>query len=167
MRWKGGEQSDNVEDRRGAGGMGGGLFGGRSIGMGTLLIAVVAGLWFGTQAVRAGTLDHTMLAVLTLVPLALHEVFNDFTKAAQTWTRARVALDRVREVLSTNAVGSGDLPASDPVAVPRLAVRDLTIGWPGAAPLASVGHSYPSSTVSPACANAFCRLFQKMARLAE
>ncbi|TBT85085.1 thiol reductant ABC exporter subunit CydC [Propioniciclava sinopodophylli] len=100
-------------------------------------VAVVAGLWFGTQAVRAGTLDHTMLAVLTLVPLALHEVFNDFTKAAQTWTRARVALDRVREVLSTNAVGSGDLPASDPVAVPRLAVRDLTIGWPGAAPLAS------------------------------
>ena len=100
-------------------------------------VAVIAGLWFGTQAVRAGTLDHTMLAVLTLVPLALHEVFNDFTKAAQTWTRARVALDRVRELLAEPPLGSGDLPASDPVATPRLAVGDLTIGWPGAAPLAS------------------------------
>ena len=100
-------------------------------------VAVVAGLWFGTQAVRAGTLDHTMLAVLTLVPLALHEVFNDFTKAAQTWTRARVALERVREVLDAPAVGSGDRPASDPVPTPRLALRDLAIGWPGAAPLAS------------------------------
>ncbi|MFV0600331.1 MAG: neutral zinc metallopeptidase [Brachymonas sp.] len=52
MRWKGGEQSDNVEDRRGAGGMGGGLFGGRSIGMGTLLIAVVAGLIFGVNPLQ-------------------------------------------------------------------------------------------------------------------
>ena len=52
MRWKGGEQSDNVEDRRGAGGMGGGLFGSRSIGMGTLLIAVVAGLIFGINPLQ-------------------------------------------------------------------------------------------------------------------
>ena len=52
MRWKGGEQSDNVEDRRGAGGMGGGLFGSRSIGIGTLLIAVVAGLIFGVNPLQ-------------------------------------------------------------------------------------------------------------------
>lgn len=100
-------------------------------------LAVVTGLWFGTQAVRAGTLDHTMLAVLTLVPLALHEVFNDFTKAAQTAARARVALARVREVLDAPPVGSGDRATAERSDAPRLAVRDLAIGWPGAAPLAS------------------------------
>ncbi|MDO5533404.1 MAG: thiol reductant ABC exporter subunit CydC [Propionibacteriaceae bacterium] len=100
-------------------------------------LAVITGLWFGTQAVRAGTLDHTMLAVLTLTPLALHEVFNDFTKAAQTWTRARVALERVQEVLAEPAIGSGDKEASAPAASPHLAVAGLTIGWPGAVPLAS------------------------------
>ena len=52
MRWEGGEQSDNVEDRRGAGGLGGNLFGGRSIGIGTLLIAVVAGLIFGVNPLQ-------------------------------------------------------------------------------------------------------------------
>ena len=100
-------------------------------------LAVVTGLWFGTQAVRAGTLDHTMLAVLTLVPLALHEVFNDFTKAAQTAARARVALARVREVLDAPPVGSGDRATAERSDAPHLAVRDLAIGWPGAAPLAS------------------------------
>lgn len=108
--------------------------------------AVVACLVLGADAVRAGKLDRTMLAVLTLTPLALHEVFSDFTKAAQTWTRARIALDRVREVLDAPPVGSGDLavePAGSGVAdsvkteAARLAVRDLTIGWPGAPPLAS------------------------------
>ena len=52
MRWEGGEQSDNVEDRRGAGGLGGSLFGGRSIGIGTLLSAVVAGLIFGVNPLQ-------------------------------------------------------------------------------------------------------------------
>lgn len=99
--------------------------------------AVMTSLWFGADAVRTGTLDHTMLAVLALVPLALHEVFTDFTKAAQTWTRATVALGRVREVLSEPPVGVGELPASEPVDAPRLAVRDLAIGWPGGATLAS------------------------------
>lgn len=100
-------------------------------------LAVVTGLWFGTEAIRAGTLDHTMLAVLTLTPLALHEVFNDFTKAAQTWTRARVALACVREVLDAPPVGSGDRAAGDPATEPSLAVHDLAIGWPGAPALAS------------------------------
>ncbi|MDO5652579.1 MAG: neutral zinc metallopeptidase [Brachymonas sp.] len=52
MRWEGGEQSDNLEDRRGQGGMGGGMFGGRSIGLGTLVIAVVAGLIFGINPLQ-------------------------------------------------------------------------------------------------------------------
>jgi len=49
MRWEGDRQSDNVEDRRGDGGGGGrGFgFGGRSIGIGTLVIALVGGYFFG------------------------------------------------------------------------------------------------------------------------
>ncbi|QAZ38333.1 metalloprotease [Methylibium sp. Pch-M] len=49
MKWEGQEQSDNVEDRRGMGGGGrGGLpIGGRGIGVGTIVIALVAGWIFG------------------------------------------------------------------------------------------------------------------------
>jgi len=50
MRWEGNEQSDNVEDRRndsGGGGGGGFGFGGRSIGLGTVAVALVAGWIFG------------------------------------------------------------------------------------------------------------------------
>ena len=52
MRWEGERQSDNVEDRRaggGFGGLGGGLprVGGRGIGIGGLLIALVLGWLFG------------------------------------------------------------------------------------------------------------------------
>ncbi|MBY4598200.1 KPN_02809 family neutral zinc metallopeptidase [Ottowia caeni] len=49
MRWEGNRQSDNVEDRRAEGGGGGGGFGlgGRSIGIGTIVIALVAWGVFG------------------------------------------------------------------------------------------------------------------------
>jgi predicted metalloprotease len=50
MKWEGQDQSDNVEDRRGQGGGGGGggfPIGGRSIGVGTIAVALVAGWIFG------------------------------------------------------------------------------------------------------------------------
>lgn len=48
MRWQGNRQSDNVEDRRGDGPVTGGRrAGGRSIGLGGLVIALVAGWLFG------------------------------------------------------------------------------------------------------------------------
>jgi predicted metalloprotease len=48
MRWEGERQSSNVEDRRDAGGLGGGFgFGGRSIGIGTVVIALLGGWLFG------------------------------------------------------------------------------------------------------------------------
>jgi uncharacterized protein len=49
MRWQGNRQSDNVEDRRADGGGGGGGFrpGGRSVGLGGLVIALLAGWIFG------------------------------------------------------------------------------------------------------------------------
>jgi uncharacterized protein len=49
MKWEGHEQSRNVEDRRGGGGgMGGGpRIGGRGLGLGTIVIAVIASFIFG------------------------------------------------------------------------------------------------------------------------
>ena len=49
MKWEGNRQSDNVEDRRGSGGTGGGgmRIGGRGIGIGTIVIALVGGWILG------------------------------------------------------------------------------------------------------------------------
>ena len=48
MKWEGNRQSDNVEDERGnSGGGGNGFIGGRSIGLGTIAIALVAGWVLG------------------------------------------------------------------------------------------------------------------------
>ncbi|MGJ7522176.1 KPN_02809 family neutral zinc metallopeptidase [Variovorax sp. LT1P1] len=47
MRWEGNEQSDNVEDRRSGGGGGGFPIGGRSVGIGTVAVALIAGWIFG------------------------------------------------------------------------------------------------------------------------
>ena len=69
MKWEGDRQSDNVEDRRddsggggggGGGGLGGlgGLGGGRSIGLGSVAIALVAGWIFGINPLTVlGLLD--------------------------------------------------------------------------------------------------------------
>jgi len=49
MKWEGNRESDNVEDRRSGGGGGGGspVFGGRSIGIGTIVIALLGGWVLG------------------------------------------------------------------------------------------------------------------------
>ncbi|RYX89676.1 MAG: metalloprotease [Comamonadaceae bacterium] len=50
MKWEGNRESDNVEDRRSGGGgssFGGGMIGGRGIGVGTIVIALVGGWIFG------------------------------------------------------------------------------------------------------------------------
>ena len=50
MKWDGNRESDNVEDRRGDGNDGGGGgfgFGGRSVGIGTIAVALVASYFFG------------------------------------------------------------------------------------------------------------------------
>ena len=47
MKWEGQRESDNVEDRRSGGGGGGMRMGGRGIGVGTIVIALLAGWIFG------------------------------------------------------------------------------------------------------------------------
>ena len=50
MRWDGNRESDNVEDRRSSGGGGGSpVFGGRSIGVGTIVIALIGGWVLGVN----------------------------------------------------------------------------------------------------------------------
>lgn len=100
-------------------------------------VAVIGALAVGSQAVAAGTLAPVMLAVVVLTPLALHEVFNDFAKAAQAWTRATVALARVEAVVNAPTVGIGDRPDTEAVADPGVELRNVTVGWPGYEPLLS------------------------------
>lgn len=61
MKWEGNRQSDNVEDQRDGGGGGagrGGLGGGRSIGVGSIAIALLAGWAFGINPLTVlGLLD--------------------------------------------------------------------------------------------------------------
>jgi len=95
-------------------------------------VAVVAALWIGGEAVAAGDLKPRLLAVLVLTPLALHEVFQDFSKAAQTYTRSEAAITRVREVLEAEPIGTGDVLPGEGVEV-RL--TDATVGWPGGGPV--------------------------------
>ena len=50
MKWEGNRQSDNVEDHRGSGGGGGGFgLGGRSIGIGTIVLALIGSAVFGVN----------------------------------------------------------------------------------------------------------------------
>ncbi len=49
MRWEGDRQSDNVEDRRGGGGGGGFGFGGGTIGIGTIVVALLGSWFFGVS----------------------------------------------------------------------------------------------------------------------
>lgn len=76
-------------------------------------LAVAAALIIGGQAVVSGTLPRPDLAVLALVPLALHETFGDLTKAAQTMTHASAALRRIVELLNAAPVGVGDRVVED------------------------------------------------------
>jgi ATP-binding cassette subfamily C protein CydCD len=84
----------------------------------------------------AAALQTTLLAVLVLTPLALHEALSTLVQSAQTYTRAKVALGRVDELLSAAPVGAGDLPtAPQPVPDPGLEIVGLAAGWPGHDPV--------------------------------
>ncbi len=97
--------------------------------------AVIGCLVIGGMQVAAGTLAPVMLAVLVLTPLALHEVLNTLTQAAQTYTRARVSLARVQAELDAPPVGAGDLVEKATVGEPGITIAGALIGWPGSEPL--------------------------------
>lgn len=116
------------------------LIGGAQVVDGTLGAGMVAWMHqvvFINQPVPPDfSMAATLLAVLVLTPLALHEALSTLVQAAQTQTRARAALARVEAVLDAEPVGRGDLPAlADPVADPGLQLRGLDAGWPGQPPV--------------------------------
>jgi predicted metalloprotease len=58
MRWQGDRESDNIEDRRGDGGGGGGFgFGGGTVGIGTIVVALLGSWFFG---VSPSTIIHLL-----------------------------------------------------------------------------------------------------------
>ena len=74
MKWEGERQSDNVEDRRGesGGGGGGGRIGGRSVGIGSIVIALVAGWIFGINPLTVlGLLSGDGAPVAQTAPAAV------------------------------------------------------------------------------------------------
>ncbi|MEO7549503.1 MAG: neutral zinc metallopeptidase [Ramlibacter sp.] len=118
MRWEGNRESDNVEDRRGESGGGGGGFGlgGRSIGIGTVVIALVGGAIFGinpltilgilsggggtTPQVQQGPAqrppaDDTMAKFVSTVLADTEDVWKQiFTQGGATYKEPKLALFR-------------------------------------------------------------------------
>ena len=116
MKWEGNRQSDNVEDRRGVGGSsGGGGFGGRRIGLGSVAIALVVSYFLGvnpmtvlsvlsggspqgqTEAApaRKPPADDRMAAFVSTVLADTEDVWKDvFAKGGATYQEPKLVLFR-------------------------------------------------------------------------
>lgn len=103
--------------------------------------AVVGTLAVGAPAVVSGALDGPLWALAVFVPLALFEVVGGVPLAVLTLRRVRAAAERVERVVPA-VVPAGIVPEPDDPADPRdlvvdgpvtVALRDLTVRWPGAA----------------------------------
>ncbi len=117
MKWEGNRESDNVEDRRSSGGGGmGGLIGGRGIGIGTIVIALVGGWIFGINpltilsALSGGTptaqvqqqgpaqrppADDKMASFVSTVLADTEDVWKTvFTQGGSTYQEPRLVLFR-------------------------------------------------------------------------
>ena len=118
MKWEGNRESDNVEDRRGGAGGGGlgGLLGGRSIGIGTIVVALLGGWIFGinpltilgvlsgdaptTQVAQPGPaqrppVDDRMAKFVSTVLADTEDVLKEvFAKGGSTYKEPRLVLFR-------------------------------------------------------------------------
>ncbi|ABD70438.1 protein of unknown function, zinc metallopeptidase putative [Rhodoferax ferrireducens T118] len=120
MKWEGNRESDNVEDRRneGGSGFGGGLLGGRSIGIGTVVVALLASWIFGINPLTVLSLlsggggspsaqvqqqtpaqkppaDDRMAAFVSTVLADTEDVWKDvFAKSGGTYQEPRLVLFR-------------------------------------------------------------------------
>ena len=113
MKWEGNRESTNVEDRRSVGG--GGMLGGRSIGIGTIVIALVGGWVFGinpltilsmlsggggVEQVQQGPAqrppaDDPMAKFVSTVLADTEDVWKDiFSKGGATYQEPRLVLFR-------------------------------------------------------------------------
>ena len=114
MRWEGNRESSNVEDHRAGGGGGGFGLGGRSIGIGTIVIALVGGAIFGInpltilgilsgggpapqvqQAPQAPPADDRMAKFVSTVLADTEDVWKQlFTQGGAAYREPRLALFR-------------------------------------------------------------------------
>jgi uncharacterized protein len=118
MKWEGNRESDNVEDRRDGGGGGGlgGLVGGRGIGVGTIVIALLGGWMFGVNPLTILSLlsggeaptaqvqqapahkppaDDHMAKFVSTVLADTEDVWKDvFTKGGSTYVEPKLVLFR-------------------------------------------------------------------------
>jgi len=119
MKWEGNRESDNVEDRRDDGGGGGGFLGGglggRHIGIGSVVIALVASYFFGISPMtvlnllsggapvaqtqqapaHAPPADDRMAKFVSTVLADTEDVWTDiFAKAGGTYTDPKLVLFR-------------------------------------------------------------------------
>ncbi|MFC4054805.1 thiol reductant ABC exporter subunit CydC [Actinomadura syzygii] len=100
-------------------------------------LAVWGSLAVGVPAVRAGTLDGVLLAVVVLLPLAAFEVVAGLPLAAQYLERVRRSAARVFAVLdSPEPVRDPEDPAPPPSAPYTLKVENLSARWSAEAPYA-------------------------------
>ena len=162
MKWEGNRESDNVEDRRsGAPGGGlGGLLGGRSIGIGTIVVALVGGWIFGinpltilgvlsgdaptAQVAQPGPAqrlpaDDRMGKFVSTVLADTEDVWKDvFAKNGATYKEPRLVLFRGQT--STGGCGAGQAamgpfycPADQKVYIDLAFYETLTkrLGAPG------------------------------------
>ena len=166
MKWEGNRESSNVEDRRddgggGAGGGLGGLLGGRSIGIGTLVVALLGGWPFGINPLTILNLlsggappaqvqqqqgpaqrppaDDRMAKFVGTVLADTEDVWKDlFAKGGATYKEPRLVLFKGRT--GTGGCGSGEsamgpfyCPADQKVYIDLAFYETLTkrLGAPG------------------------------------
>ena len=162
MKWEGNRESDNVEDRRGGAGGGGlgGLLGGRSIGIGTIVVALLGGWIFGinpltilgvlsgdaptAQVAQPGPAqrppaDDRMAKFVSTVLADTEDVWKDvFAKGGATYKEPRLVLFRGQT--STGGCGGGQAamgpfycPADQKVYIDLAFYETLTkrLGAPG------------------------------------
>ena len=106
----------------------------RASGAAVSALAAGAALWgclvLGVAGVQDGTMAGVTLAVLALMPLAVHEVFSGLAPAAQEIPRLRSASARVADVLAQpDPVTEPARPVPLPGPPYHIKVRGLTVRW--------------------------------------
>ena len=159
MKWEGNRESSNVEDRRDDGGSSGGGLGGRSIGIGTIVVALLGGWAFGINPITilnilsGGTppaqvqqapaqrppADDRMGKFVSTVLADTEDVWKDvFAKGGATYKEPRLVLFRGR--IGTGGCGTGEsamgpfyCPADQKVYIDLAFYETLTkrLGAPG------------------------------------
>ena len=93
-------------------------------------LAAVGGLALGADAVAAGRLSPVNVAVVALVPLAMHEIVAGLAAAAHRLPELEATSGRIRSVFDRRpAVAEPAAPVALPAGPSGLRLQGLTAGW--------------------------------------